>query len=146
MARINSNRAFEKIIRFEKQWKQNIQGIHNLWNVYLSNFNRNKIPLSDDPFLSEFNNVLIKYSKEDNPLNFNVINEQLLEPLKTTCKTHIGQERSIELLPLIIDANDAYLNITTARKLFSDRILEHSQHLEEHKDLISTAIVYFKTD
>lgn len=145
LARINFNKFFSDIRRYEKQWSDGLNDILRKWDIYLSYNQRNGISPPDDLFLKEFDLQLQKLKDEKVISTIKTIKSKFLDTLKQICIEKSEDSRAVELLSIIANINESYTNILNAKIFYSKAFIEDSEALNERLKLISDAIKYFET-
>ncbi len=107
-------------------WNASVNALMRYHDFCISFAKRNNIPPSNDPFLKEFSNIVGAWSKNEKRTEIKYVTEQLLKPLRAHCLQNPSDERTITILPLILEAEQAFRNrehiLDITGKYFTDQV------------------------
>lgn len=133
----------EDLRRYENKLTKSMNSILRKYDMFLSQGLRMN-NLEDDVFLKGVKDIISRWHKSENHDFIDITKQNMINPLKEYCRKNIHDERSLLLVPLAIDFNDAYSNIKVLREIYSDVFSEISGDLNSEKKLIEEALIYLK--
>lgn len=138
------NMVFSMYQSHESQWGEAVQMIKTHLDTFTSSNISNGIPASDDPFVSELNEIFGRwYDQINSGINIRdtyFMRDNFVEPIRIACNHHTTDHRTKILLPLCTIAESAYSNIDYLRKKLKSIIDNYQVQLEKSKTNIMKSI------
>jgi len=136
---------YNRYREYSKKWSSEIDSIFRIYDKYRSYNESNDIQISDDPFLREFDSIIHSWRTQSEDFReYNMVSENLLNPLKELCTDNLSDSRSNELLPIIVHSNYSYEDIQYLKETFSNLFFEEASEIESVRDRLEEAIEYFR--
>ena len=129
---------------YEKQWNSDADSILRYFDAFRSYNESHGIPPSKDAFLADLDKITYKWSQTENCENMHIAKEVLVDPIKQHCQKSISDQRSVVLLPVIVEANYAFNNLVSLKETYSELFCGEAKKLEENKELLVKATLFFK--
>jgi len=122
--------------RYVAQWNAAADAILRLHDQYTNFASQAGINSDDDPFLKQLILIVHTWNTVPNRKDFAVVQENLLDPIKSLCKEHPADPRDNVLIPLVLEASDGFRNRNRLLKLFYDFFSEQGEKLDLHTSKI----------
>ncbi len=142
--KVSFYKFLDDLRRYENKWNENLNLVFRKFDRFFSVDLNNNIALDDDTFLVGFKRILKKWQDKKDKDQLSVSKECIVDPLNEYCKNNIKDERALEIIPLLVNCDDAFLNITTARKIYTGVFNSEFKSLKENKILLEDALKNFK--
>jgi hypothetical protein len=133
--------------KYEERWGDNFDSILRFFDEILSVAKRNQIPKSEDPFLSELDNLFVSTSKVESVMeSLYVSEERIVDPLKKLCQEHIKDERAVKLMPFVVNCRRIFKDYLDLKDVFGKAFLEEAEQLRRIKTSLEESIAFFKAN
>lgn len=130
--------------RYENVLRENWNFILRQFDIYISTGMRNPSELVNDSFMSGLKEIFSEWNKNEKKDSIDITKKILIEPIREYCKLKIEDERTLQLVPATVGYNDAYMNITVLREIYSDVFSEVKDDLISEKSKIIESLEYLK--
>ncbi len=129
--------------RYETTITENLDRILRMFDRWVSEGKEKGVRPSDDPVLKGADRIISKWQKGGKTSTLTGMHEELLVPLKPHCVSHDTDPRAMDMLELIIKCNTAFMNLTTAHRIYQNAFLQTAVTLVKKKRELIGGLAHF---
>lgn len=137
------NQYIEKHNRDRIAFNDSMNAIFRLYDIYKSDNLINNIALSNDEFLWKIDRTIGAWIARDDGQDLHVTRNKLLAPLKSICKKHLRDPRSIQVLENVVKAILLSESLYSLRDIYSKHFKHHIKTLRMWYRKLKASIMYF---
>lgn len=121
-------------------WRNSVNQIIKYRRELLAYAHINNLKEPDDPFLAEINQIHNSWGELSNKDDYKIVNEHLIDPVKTVCFKYQKEPRRVMFLSDVADAEIARVNLSKILELMSTYFSDQAQMSLNKKNIIEQSI------
>jgi hypothetical protein len=140
LAAVQFNYLHERYTQYFRDWNRATNAIQRHFDSYRSEASRPGHLPSPDDFLRELDLAIHAWQKTPNRDQLHIIHERYVQAVKQVCIKFFADPRSQTILPLTLNATDAFNNRMNLLTTMSAFYSQEARKLKERSELISQAV------
>ncbi len=121
-------------------WRNSVNQIIKYRRELIAYAHINNLKEPDDPFLAEINQIHNSWGNLSNKDDYKIVNEHLIDPVKTVCFNYQKEPRRVMFLSDIADAEIARVNLSRILEVMSEYFSEQAQMSLNKRKIIEGSI------